>query len=147
MLWSSLPPNHPDKLSCLNRNFTYKRRPVDDRSRSGDVKDLFHANLFEFLDPISDVNCIVIIGYFQNKDPCFDHVYKMWPSLVNTPTRPFIPRFQFNSDDMVIHFRCAPGHYGNPSKILFYILLLFSLHYCCYSSLVTKQMLIIFKLF
>lgn len=117
MFWSSLPSNHPDKLACSRKNLTYSKRPADIKKRIGIENTKFQFQLLNFLDPEGDIECLITLGYFQNKETCFNSAYKMWPSLINNPNRPFTPRFQFNPDDIVIHLRCAVGHYGTPSKL------------------------------
>lgn len=116
MFWSSLPPDHPDRLACLRSNVTYSKRPVDIRSRNSTQQALFADQLINFLDPNGEVECLISIGYFQSKDICVDTVHKMWPALVNQPNRSFVPKISFLPSDIVLHLRCQPSHYGVPSK-------------------------------
>jgi hypothetical protein len=118
MFWSSLPDSHPDKVACQRSNLTYSKRPYDIRSRNSTQKIKFNLDLLQFLDPNGEIECLITIGYFQNKDLCLDTIYKMWPSLVNQPNRTFVPNMQFEPNDLVIHMRCQPGHYGVPSESL-----------------------------
>jgi hypothetical protein len=116
MLWSSLPKDHPDRLACQRSNVTYSKRPADLRSRSSSEHRVLRILVLNFLDPEGEVECLISLGYFQNKDVCLETAHKMWPSLVDSPTRPFTPRFRLQPNDLVIHLRSQPGHYGVASK-------------------------------
>jgi hypothetical protein len=118
MLWSSLPENHPDRMACSRRNVSYSKRPADARRRSSTQQKVLDIEVLSFLDPEGEVECLISLGYFQNNDICLETAHKMWPSLVDSPTRPFSPRIQLEPEDLVLHIRSQPGHYGVPSKLI-----------------------------
>lgn len=115
MMWDNLPINHPDKLSCSTRNFSFFNRPVDDRNRTDSQQKLFEKQLENFLNPEGEERCLVSMGFYQLKNIQSSGVINsMWRplrDLIETLSR------QLHPDDIYMHLRCENGIYGIPSKI------------------------------
>ena len=119
LLWESLPSDHPDRVLCTTRNFSYFRRPIDDRQRSPSDWDKFSDDLRSFLDSTGEVKCLVSLGYYQWKNQDISTVRHMWGRLTDKVQE---VASTLHSDDIYLHLRCENGIYGIPSEyaVLYY---------------------------
>jgi hypothetical protein len=108
--WGSLPPEHPARTACAQRNASLFARGVDFRSRYRNASAV-RDRLMSFMDPHGDISCLVLVGYFQNTaNPCLGNVKRIFSGidtlLESSASASAAPPLPFSQRDIVVHLRC-----------------------------------------
>lgn len=121
LLWDTLPESHRAKGICASANASLFVRGVDFRSKHRNATEI-RDRLIRYLSPSGDIKCLVIVGYFQDKqNQCLANAKHVFKDLEKQIASKALEQLPFSSRDIVIHLRCpkkAFSGFGLCSHIL-----------------------------
>lgn len=108
----NLPSEHAHRNLCSSKNITWFIRPDDNRRTSAEARARQRKEIRNFTTDAQGDYCMLLMGYFQDKQTNLESSRLMWRGLQDAPLKRIV-----RPTDMGLYLRCERT-YGFPSECI-----------------------------